>query len=109
MKFEAPEAPPATAAAPTAGGGAATAAAPTAVVEVRKKYDAMEIEVLGIFTLFPIEKTKLYMIIYTYIYVCILLFLYYMRRLIFFCCATGWFFRQLSWTGAGHCFSNVLE
>lgn len=32
-----------------------------------------------------------------------------MRRLIFFCCATGWFFRQLSWTGAGHCFSNVLE
>ena len=56
LKFEAPEAPPATAAAPTAGGGAATAAAPTAVVEVRKKSDAMEIEVLGIFTPFRIEK-----------------------------------------------------
>eukprot|EP00434_Breviolum_minutum_P013534 symbB.v1.2.011927.t2/scaffold809.1/size160600/6 len=36
LKFEAPEAPPATATAPTAGGGAATAAAPTAVVEALK-------------------------------------------------------------------------
>ena len=62
------------------------------------------------FYTFSNRKNKIvYNYVYIHIYASILLFSYYMRRLICFCCATSWFFRQLSWTGAGHCFSNVLE